>query len=89
MRPTEKEHSDTIVTMASIGLESRLDIGRSFFVQNIQFIGEREPALPETVLEKLATTVASAGRSPLKRPPEKNVPLVQEHISQGCRQVRS
>jgi len=79
MEPTEKEHKDTIITMSSIGLENRMDISRSFFVQNVQFLGLKEPALPETVLEKLAN------KTRIKQ--LRTVPLVQDNISSGARQV--
>ena len=84
MRPTEKLHGDTIITLASIGLESRTDISRSFFVQNVQFLGLKEPALPETVLEKIASTTRAAGNKPPALP---EVPLIQERVSSGTRQV--
>lgn len=85
MRPTEKLHGDTIITLASIGLESRTDIARSFFVQNVQFLGLKEPALPETVLEKIASTTKSVGSN--KPPALPEVPLIQERVSSGTRQV--
>ncbi len=95
MRPTEKEHSDSIITVASIGLESRFDISRSFFVQNVQFIGLKEPALQDTVLEIIGVAAGTSLRpgraqhqaSTADDAKNRYVPLVQEPVSTGARQV--
>ena len=85
MQPTRKQHKETIVTVASIGLENRMDIKRSFFVQNLQFLPaiSAQSQKPESVLDKIAGAVGGSSNKLVE-----DVPLVQDSVSEGARQVR-